>query len=519
MFLRDFVKRCSHAFPEKAAFVHRENRRTWREMHERSERLASALHALGMRKGDATAILSHNRIELAEHWFACLKGGTVRAGVNWRYSQREMLHAIRDCNARVILIEDSCVKFLAEFIDELKAEGRVFVGIGKEHGMEYDYESLLAKASDSFDYPALSDSDVAMLGYTSGTTGLPKGVILTQRNVRESVVHNVIANGYQHHDVRAYVTNPAGINIFQMCFNIATGMTTVLDDYETQRFLNMVEEHKITTVTIVPTMLRRILDELRTGHYNVSSLRQICYGTMPSTPALIRSAYDALGCTFMQRYGVSESSGGVAALRDEDHRLALNGEPELLTSIGKALLHADISIRDDDGQPVAPGELGTVWIKSDTIMTGYLNLPQETAEALALPWLRTGDYGRMDERGYIFLGDRKKHMIISGGMNIYPVTIENALAEHPAVRESIVVGIPHPEWGEAVAAAVSLVPGAKATTEELIAHCRGRVPKWEVPKHLEIFDDLPTGNTDKLNKLQIKEALSSSSQLPWLATA
>lgn len=514
MFLRDFVERCANGFPDRIAFIHGDERRNWAEMHDRSDRLGAALQTLGVKKGDVVAILSHNRIELAEHWFACLKTGMVRAGVNWRYSEREMLHAIRDSDAKAIIVEARCHDLIAPHLEELMAEGRHFIGFGGDHAFTHDYEALLAKAGRPA-YPELADSDWAMIGYTSGTTGLPKGAILTQRNVREAAIHNTLANGYTYQDVRLYVTNPAGINIFQMCYNMICGMTTIVEDYDTRRFLDALQEHAVTTVTVVPTMLRRIVDEVRSGNYRFPALKQVCYGTMPTTPALIRSAYDALGCTFMQRYGVSESSGAIAALRDADHKRALQSDPELLTSVGRPLLHADVSIRDEDGRPVKTGELGTVWIKSETIMAGYLNLPEETADALRLPWLRTGDFGRMDDRGYIFLGDRKKNMVISGGYNVYPIVVENALAEFPGVGEAIVVGVPHPEWGEAVVAVVSMAPGASASARELIDHCHGRLAKWETPKYVEFFNELPLGNTDKLNKRQVRDILISSGRLPW----
>jgi acyl-CoA synthetase (AMP-forming)/AMP-acid ligase II len=515
MYLRDFVRRCANSYPAKTAFIHADQGRTWKEMHERSSRLASALQSLGLRKGDVTGILSMNRIELAEHWFACLKIGVARAGVNWRYSSREMAHTVQDCGLKALIVAADRVPQIVEHIDEWRARGVKLIGFGPGHGLDYDYETLLARNNREPDYPVLQDGDWAMIGYTSGTTGLPKGAILSQRAVCESAVRNVLANNYTPEDVRLYVTNPAGINIFQLCFNLITGMTTVLDDYDTARFLQLIEQHRVTTVTVIPTILRRVIDELKAGHYDVSSLRQVCYGTMPITPTLIRTAYDALGCTFMQRYGVSESAGAIAALRDSDHRLALQGDAELLTSVGRTMLHADVSIRDEEGREVPPGELGTVWIRSETLMSGYLNLPEETAEALALPWLKTGDFGRMDERGYIFLGDRKKHMIISGGMNVYPLGVENVLAEHPAVREAVVIGMPHPEWGEAVVAAVSVLPGSQVTAEELIAHCRPRVAKFEAPKHVAIMDNLPQGNTNKIDKRRIKEMLRD--HLPWAA--
>lgn len=521
MLLRDFVPRCARAFAAHPAFIHGGTRRSWREMHERSERLAAALQGLGLRKGQTSAILAHNRIELAEHWFACLKLGAARAGINWRYSLAEMLHAIRDSDTRVLIVEADCLGTLGNQVDELLKEGRLLVGFGPGHGLPLDYETLLAR-HDRADLPPLDGGDRAMIAYTSGSTGLPKGVILSQRALYEGTVHNVLVNRYAPADVRLYTTNPAGLNIYQMCFNVACGMTTVVDDFDTQRSLELMAEHRVTQITVVPTMLRRMIDEVKKGGHDLSALRQVAYGTMPTTPALIREAYDTLACTFIQRYGVSESSGAVAALRDDDHRAALDGDAELLTSVGRPMLHAEISVRDDDGRSLPTGELGTVWIRSETLMDGYLNNPGETAEALRTPpdrpgetWLRTGDFGRMDERGYIFLGDRRKNMIISGGMNVYPLAVENALAEHAAVKEVAVIGIPHREWGEAVVAAVSLAPGARCSPEELLRHCRDRVAKFEVPKHVVILDRLPQGHTDKINKRALRDQLIAQRAVPW----
>jgi acyl-CoA synthetase (AMP-forming)/AMP-acid ligase II len=292
-------------------------------------------------------------------------------------------------------------------------------------------------------------------------------------------------------------------------------MTTVLDDFDTDRFLRLVKQHRITCVTLIPTMLNRVIDAVKKGDHDISSLRQIYYGSMPTTPSLIRSAYETLGCTFVQGYGVSESCGPIAGLTDEDHRRALKDEPEILRSVGKAFMHAEMSVRDDDGNEVPPGTQGTIWIRSATRMDGYLNLPRETAESFAGAWLKTGDYGHMDGRGYVFLADRKKHMIISGGMNIYPTSVENAIHEHPAVHEVVVVGLPHPAWGQAVVAAVTLKSGARVTPDALIQHCDGRIPRWEIPKHVEIVDKLPQGNTDKLDKRALEQQLLESGHLPW----
>lgn len=516
MLLRDLIPRCAVKFRDDIAFVDNSARRTWAEMHERSSRLAAALQNLGLMKGQTSAILSRNRLELAEHWFACLKTGAVRAGINFRYSADQMLYAIHDCDARVLLVDSSCAEALREHYDELTREGRIIVGIGKAHGLVLDYDMLLSSSEHAPALPALFDNDRAMIGYTSGTTGKPKGVILNQKNVYVATVYNALARGYSKDAVRIYVSNPAGINIYAMCVSLVTGMTTILTDFDPGRFFDLVEEHRVTTVTLSPTMLRRIVDQVRQGHHDLSSLAQVCYGSMPATPALIREAYAVLGCAFQNGYGLSETAGVVTALMDAEHRQAIAGESDLLMSVGKPLLHADVEIRDDEGQPVTLDALGTVWIRGETVMQGYLNLPLETAEVLKGGWLETGDSGRVDARGYLFLGDRKSNMIVSGGFNIYPNVVENALAEHPEVCEVAVFGVHHPHWGEAVVAAVSLHAGARSTAAELGAHCRSRLSSFEVPKHIEIVPSLAKGNTDKLDKRAIRENFLESGCIPWL---
>lgn len=515
MFLRDFVRRCAEKFSHDTAYIDANRRSDWFEMHRRSDKLARAMQDLGVTPGTRTAILSHNRIEIAEHWFACLKIGAVRAGLNWRYSTREMLHVIHDCDARLIFVEANCAESLSEHFDQLTAEGRILIGFGGPHDLVVDYEKLIASTDLAPDLPALGEDEIGAVGYTSGTTGAPKGVLLTNRNLLTSLVFNNMVNGYTKQDIRIYVTNPAGININTMCMNIITGMTTVLENFDVERFLDLIEEHRVTTVTVVPTMLRRIIDDVRGGNWDVSSLRQICYGTMPATPALIRDAYATLDCEFLNRYGVSESTGAVALLDDAGHKKALANEPDLLRSVGKAMPHADIEIRDEDGNRVPHGELGLVWIGGDTVMQGYLNLPDLNAKTVFGNWLKTGDFGRMDERGYVFLGDRQHNMIVTGGFNVYPNAVENAIAEHKAVGEVAVVGMPHPQWGEAVVAAVTLAANEQATSEELLAYCRAKVSKFEVPKHFSILPALPRGNTDKVDKRAIQAMLAAPGALPW----
>lgn len=515
MLLRDFIPRCAASFPEDPAYIWENTRRTWREIDLRTNALGGALQSMGLSKGDAVAILSGNRTEIAEHWLMCLKTGMVRTGLNPRYSAKDLLHAVRDSRAKALLVCADSLESLRPEVDQLARDGLPVIGFGEGHGQPHDYEALVA-AGHALRHTELREDDLALIGYTSGSTGLPKGVMLTQKNVMASCFYQAFGPGFTKDDVRLYCSNTAGINIFTACSNILNGMTNVFADFHADHVLDLIQKHRVTHASLVPTMLRRLVEKVRTGAWDVTSLKQIIYGSMPATPTLIKEAHEVLGCELIQIYGSSECGGPMTLLSSGDHRRALTEEPGLLLSAGRAYPHVDLSIRDDDGQPVPTGEIGTVWVGGDVVMAGYLNLPEDTAEALPSPgWLRTGDIGRVDHRGYLFLSDRRKNLIISGGMNIHPLGVENALALHPAVREAAVVGVKHPEWGEAVVAVVALKGGAGATPAELIEHCRTLVPTWEVPKHIEIIESMPMGFTGKIDKPAIRQMLKERVRLPW----
>ena len=515
MLERDLVRKSAINHGHEIAYHDRDGHRTWAEMDERSDRLARVLADLGVAKGMRTAILSSNRIEVAEHWFACLKTGMVRVGINWRYSAADMLHVIRDSDARVILVETENLELLRPHVAELEAEGRRFVGFGGAHPFALDYETLLAAAPRIDGWPPLAADDVAMIGYTSGSTGKPKGVILSHGGIYTMLVFNFIAMGYTRQAVRAYVTNAWGINSNTMCINIVNGMGTVLNNHDARNFHELVEKYQVTQVTLIPTMLRRLIDVVKAGNADVSSLRQVAYGSMPATPALVREAWETLGCALVNAYGASESSGPVVILDNQDHERAFSGEPHLLRSAGRAQPGVDIEIRDEEGNLLPTGQVGLVWMSGETLMKGYLNLPELTADTLKDGRLKTGDFGHVDDEGYLYLGERKHNMIVTGGFNVYPNAVENALAEHPAVSEVAVVGVAHPEWGEAVVAAIAPRASVEIDTADLLDHCRRALARYEVPKHIEVLPALPRGNTDKVDKIAVRRILVEKLDPVW----
>ena len=516
---RDFIRNCATSYPNQIAYWDGDRSATWPQMHQRSDRFATAMQGLGITKGSAVGILSHEHIEVYEHWYACAKIGALRTGINWRFAAREMLHIIEDAGIKLILIEANCVELLGEYLQALIEAGVKLVGYGGEHLLPYDYEQLLAGADQPPVLPLLSDEDLICYSYTSGTTGLPKGVMLTQLGMREAIVNTVLSIGLRFEDVWFPPTASAWITFVLGSMNLANGMTVVLPngDFESHKFLDFIGRYKVTSTIVVPTMLQRLLIDYEAGDYDMSSMRLITYGSSPARASLIRKTLELFDCELMQLYGLTESTGGwVSFLRHKDHLRGLDEKPELLTSCGQAGPHMEITIRDSEGNILPANETGEVWMRSATNMVGYLHLPEQTAEVLKDGWLSTHDLGRIDDEGYLYLTDRKNYLIITGAANVYPSVVETALSEHSAVREVAVLGAPHPEWGEAVVAGVSLKPGEQVTAEQLIDFCRDKVAKWEVPKFIEIFDELPKGPTGKILKKVLQQRYKTEvGTLPW----
>lgn len=516
---RDYIARCAACYPEKVAYIDGERRRTWRQMHQRSDQLAAALQQLGVGVGDPVALLAHDHLELIEHWFACMKIGAPRVGINWRYAPREMLHLIRDSGARVLIVQAELVDLLGTELDTLRNAGLALVGVGRGHDLPVDYETLIEHQKQAPRLPPLAPHDRIAISYTTGTTGLPKGAIWTQQMVCESMLYSVIAAGLRHDDVWLLPVPLPGATVMFANYSLVNGMTTVLPGgpMAPDRLLDTVAEHRVSALLTIPTILQRVLETYRAGHYDASSLRFIGYGSSPAMPSLIRGAYDAFGCDFLQGYASTETvAGWVTCLRQADHERAMAGEGGLLRSVGRPQIQVEMSIRDDAGEPLPPGEVGELWIRAGHCIKEYLNRPEDNADAFSGDWLRSNDLARFDDEGFLYLTDRRKFMVISGGYNVYPVVVEAVLAEHPAVREVAVFGAPHPEWGEAVAGAVSLNEGAAVTEQELIEFCRGKVGRWEVPKFLTLEADLPKGATGKIDKQRLRQRYRDDpSQLPW----
>ncbi|WP_433710210.1 class I adenylate-forming enzyme family protein [Nocardia sp. CA-084685] len=508
MLVRDYLMRNEAVWPERIAYVSETARLSWGDVAARSRRLAAALQGLGIGKGDVVASMSFDSHEVVELWYACSLIGAVRVGINPRYSAGEVQHLLSDSGARVLIVEGGDCEQTFDRLESTVAD-LVVIGFGS-HQRGRDYEQTLSDHSGEPVLPELNDDDIIALSYTTGTTGLPKGALWRQAGVIESLVKSWFQTGARPDDVFLHCLPAAGVPVLWMTRNLVNGSRVVIQrKFSAPAALDLIASERITTVGWVPTMVLDILSELDAMARDISSLRLVVYGTAPATPALVRQATEALGCEMQQWYGSTEGTlGCYAILSWEDHQKALSGQPEILTSSGRPTLHCEVRILDDDLRPVLRGQTGNICVRGATLMAGYHNRPEETAAALREGWLVTGDLGMLDQQGYLRIVDRKNFMIITGSYNVYPVVVENVLADHESVHEVCVFGIPDERWGEAVCAVV--VPHGDNTDRDglradLIALARTRLAKFEVPKRIDFADALPRGTTGKLLKRVVRD--------------
>jgi acyl-CoA synthetase (AMP-forming)/AMP-acid ligase II len=475
--------------------------RTWSfaELDKGTSQVGQALRAEGVGLADRVALLTKNCAECFELMFACSKIGAILAGLNWRLSAREIAAIVTDAAPKVLVVSPEEEALLQELPAEFLANMRI-VRLGAH------YDTWRAAALPQDPGHEGKDEEVALLLYTSGTTGLPKGVMLTN----EGMVHTPRLG-------EAWGMTPDSVNLVAMpMFHIGGcgygtstmtrgGHTVLLREVNPAVIVDCIARYRVTHAFLVPTVVQSLLQVEGVEQADLSSMQLLMYGAAPMGDVLLRRAMDMLHCRFIQAYGMTETSGTVAALPPEDH------EPEgprarLLNSVGRAYPWVELRVVDPTTLKDAPtGQVGELWIRSRMVMKGYWNQPKETDAALVDgQWLRTGDAAYLDEQGYIFLFDRFKDMIISGGENIYPAEIENVLNGHPAVREVAVIGVPHEKWGETPRAVVVLRDGQQATPQELMAFTRQHLAHYKCPTSVVFSDVLPRNASGKLLKRELR---------------
>lgn len=468
-------------------------------------RAAAALADAGLSRGDRIAFLCRNDVVAFELVFAAAALGVVTVAINWRLAPAEISFILEDSRAKVLFVG-------AEFADTASKAAApnafrpISIIIGEEYDRWRDMPGRIATIPDDDD-PHM----VLCQLYTSGTTGNPKGVMLTQQNFFEQLHSEQIAAeiGIGESDV-TLVCSPifhiGGLGMAMLSFQ--NGAATILCEATTSDIAAAFEQHDITTSFMVPSLIQALLDDPEFKPERARSLRVLRYGSSPITPALLRRARTAFNCGLAQMYGMTECTGAVTCLGPADHDLP---EGHLLLSCGRALPGVEVSVVDGEGRPLEAGKTGEVWLRTPTMMAGYWNRPDATYEASVDGWYRSGDAGYLDAEGYLFLRDRLKDMVVSGGENIYPAEVESALCAHESVAEAAVIGVPDPRWGEAVKAFVVLKSGCTACEAELLLATRQLIASYKLPKSVEFVDALPRNGAGKVLRRSLREAYWQSS--------
>ncbi|MES2186859.1 MAG: long-chain fatty acid--CoA ligase [Pseudomonadota bacterium] len=501
-----FITRSARYWPDRPAVLFRDQAISYRQLDERSSRLANALVALGARKGDRIAIQSYNRPELVELECALYKAGLVKVALNARLSPAEMLETMNNAQAKIMLVGPVHLPDVVRLRAELPGV-ETFIAIDAQQQGFLDYEALLAGASPVSPDVEMAADDLAVLHFTSGSTGKLKAAVQTVGN-RLASLRKVIMGRMRAKpgDVLALVgpiTHASGM--FMQPFLFQGGTILLHERFDAEAFLASVEKHRVTACFLVPTMINMVLAHPRVRDYDLSSLRDVTYGSAPIAPSRIKEAWSVFGPVLSQGYGAGETTGGLVILTAEDHRIAIEeGREELLLSCGRAFGESQLRLVDDAGHEVPQGEIGEIVIQGPDVFAGYWREPAITADTLKDGWLHTGDLARMDPQGYISIVDRKKEMIISGGFNVYPSEIEQVLYRHPAIYETCVLGVPDATWGEAIKAVVVLREGHAAQADELIAHCREFLADFKKPRSVDFVAELPKNANGKLSRKDVK---------------
>jgi acyl-CoA synthetase (AMP-forming)/AMP-acid ligase II len=502
-FLDDRLAHWAETKPDREAMIYLDREWTWAQWNDRVRRLAGALKGFGVKRGDVVAFLDKNHPACVEMTIAAASQGAATAIINFRLAADELDYVLNDSGAKVLVVGKELKPNIEKIRDKLTGVEHV-IEVTPEGGDDDEYEALLAKATPVGRAAGVRPDDVAIIMYSSGTTGRPKGVALTQANI---IAHTV--NAHEGFEFDEGDKNMVSMPLFHVGgsayvqFGIHDGIPSVMTrDVDGVALAGAILKGANRTF-LVPAVLAKVLESGEDAVKLFGSLKTFAYGASPMPIPLLRAALKAWPNTdFIQVYGLTEVCGVISHLLPEAHRAE---SEERWTSAGTLVPNAEVRVVDPDTlEDVPEGEQGELWFRSPQLMKGYHNKPDATAESITEDgWFRTGDIGRVDDGGYIFVEDRLKDMIISGGENIYSIEVERVLAEHPAVAEVAVIGVPDEKWGEVVKAVVSLE--GEATEAELIAWSRDRLAAYKCPKTVDITDELPRNPTGKILKKDLRK--------------
>ncbi|MEW6186553.1 MAG: long-chain-fatty-acid--CoA ligase [Thermodesulfobacteriota bacterium] len=498
MLFRDFLRRNKKIYADEEAVVFEDKRFTFREFGERVDRCSNALIKLGMEKGERIAVLSENCSQYLELYFGITAAGGVIVPLNYRLNPKELISLLEDAGAKMLIFSEDFEDSVEKIKDSLSMVSHYILLDGEKDGT-LGYESLLGKAkAEEPDIPLKEEDDFAIL-YTSGTTSLAKGVVLSHKNLVANTFNQCLELNIQPGSVNLQISPfYHAANAHAFCHVCLHSKNIIIKHVDPEKIARLIQEEKVSYSFIVPTILYRILDMPHLDKFDLSSLKTIVYGGAAITDQRLEESLAKFGYILVQAYGLTETTSFASVLNKEEHSRGGN-------SIGRGMCGVEVKVVEEGGEKAKDGVVGEILVRGDNVMKGYWKRPELTAESIEKGWLRTGDLASVDDKGYIYVVDRKKDLIISGGVNIYPRDIEETMARHPAVSEVAVFGIPDPQWGESIKAAVVLKPGKEATEQEILDFTRERIAKYKTPRTINFMDTLPKTPSGKILKRTLKE--------------
>jgi fatty-acyl-CoA synthase len=508
MRLHDFLDYQARDYPDVDFAIYGEKVMSYEDARRLSNQIGNALIEIGLEKGDRVAYLSKNSIEYPALLFGCSRAGVAPVPLNYRLAPLELKYIINDSEAKALIVSPEYVDDMNSVRDQFDTVKHFIVADhNPAEGFEAFYPWVKSSPETEPQREVTPDDDLYQM-YTSGTTGNPKGAVLLHRAVTTQI-HQFQYRRPREIGERNLIVAPmyhAAAAITTLATVAAVGTLVIKEAFDPVDVIEELSKGNIVHVTLVPAMIQACLVNVPdAAERSYDSLKTISYGASPIAEETLRNAMDVFQCEFWQGYGMTETTAVLAQLSHDDHLKALDGNPHILLAAGRAVLGTQIKIVDDDDNEVPPGTVGEICGRGPQIMSGYWNLDEATEKALKGGWMHTGDAGRVDEEGYIYIEDRVKDMIISGGENVYPREIENCIFQHQAIADCGVIGIPSEKWGETIHAVIVLKKDATLELEEIIEFCRERIAHFKCPKTVEFIDELPRNPSGKVLKKDLRK--------------
>lgn len=511
--LRKMIRDNLRLAPETTALIENNRQYSFKDFAERTRGMGNALLDLGLQKGDRVAILNTNSIENAEAYFSIPNAGLVLVMLNFRLAPPEMLAILRDAAASVLIIHENFLDQLDEikpFLDFIK----FFIVIG-DTPVPSDwlhYEAMIAHAQHHEPETDVEENDLAVLMYTSGTTGVPKGCMVSHRNlyyVGQSMGLEMKLEKKDSGIVCTPLFHASGEVVLMGGMYSATP-TLIMPQWDVEIFLQLVEKYKITTGVLATPMLLQFVNSSKTDQYDNSSLKKVLFAGAPVVPEIFNKAIERFGYIFIHGFGTSETVGSISILKTQDLSEELSrGRTKILGSCGKPYAGMSVEVVDFNDNPLPPDETGEIRVQGPGLTMGYWKKKRETQESFRNGWFYTGDLGKTDEQNFLYIVGRKKDVIITGAENVFPVEVEDILYSHPSVNRVAVIGTSSMKWGEMVTAVVVTNPGCSVTQDELIAFCKQKIAGYKVPKKIFFVDTLPMNASGKVLRNELKKQFAS----------